>query len=178
MKIRVIGENGKLVALDNDSQQAINKITEPTVLTAKKMRSYRYHKKFFQLLNIAYQYWQPVYNNDFHNKSENFVKQAGLTPEQINLFKVVYKKELKRLEPKKNFEQFRKDLTILAGFSETVYRLDNSPRVNAKSISFDKMSHEEFHKLYAKVKDVIYDIILKDISTFDRANFEDEINNF
>ena len=89
----VIGENGKLVAVDKDSQQAIDKITEPTVLTAKKMRSYRYHKKFFQLLKIAYQYWQPVYNNDFHNKSENFVKQAGLTPEQINLFKQVYKKE-------------------------------------------------------------------------------------
>ena len=174
----VIGENGKLVAVDNDSQRAIDKITEPTVLTAKKSRSSRYHRKFFQLLNIAYQYWQPVYNNHFHSKSENFVKQAGLTREQINLFKQVYKKELKRLEPKKNKEQFRKDLTILAGFYEVVYRLDNSPRVNAKSISFEKMTHEEFHKLYGKVKDVIYDIILKDISPLDKANFEDEINNF
>ena len=178
MKIRVIGENGKLVAVDNDSQQAIDKITEPTVLTAKKMRSYRYHKKFFQLLKIAYQYWQPVYNNDFHNKSENFVVEAGLTSEQINLFKQVYKKELKRLEPKKNKEQFRKDLIIKAGFYEIDYRIDGTPRVNAKSISFEKMGHEEFHKLYGKVKDVIYDIILKDISTFDKANFENEINNF
>jgi len=178
MKIRVIGENGKLVALDNDSQQAINKITEPVVLTVKKSRSSRYHRKFFQLLNVAYQYWKPVYNNEFHSKSENFVRKAGLTREQINLFKEVYKKELKILEPKKNKEQFRKDLTIKAGFYEIDYRIDGTPRVNAKSISFDKMSHEEFHKLYGKVKNVIYDMILKDISTFDRANFEDEINNF
>ena len=178
MKIKVIGENNKLVALDNDSQLAINKITEPVVLTVKKMRSYRYHRKFFQLLKIAYQYWQPVYNNHFHSKSENFVKQAGLTREQINLFKEVYKKELKILEPKKNKEQFRKDLTIKAGFYEIDYRIDGTPRVNAKSISFEKMSHEEFHKLYAKVKDVIYDIILKDISPLDKDNFEKEINNF
>lgn len=176
--IRVTGVNGKLVALDKDSQQAIDKITEPTLLTFKKMRSYRYHRQFFQLLNIAYQYWQPVYNNDFHHKSENFVMQASLNPEQINLFKQVYRKELKRLEAKKNFEQFRKDLTIKAGFFEIYYRIDGTSRVNAKSISFEKMSHEDFHKLYGKVKDAIYVLILKDISPFDKANFEDEINNF
>ena len=117
-------------------------------------------------------------SNALNSKSENFVKQAGLTREQINLFKEVYKKELKILEPKKNKEQFRKDLTIKAGFYEIDYRIDGTPRVNAKSISFEKMTHEEFHKLYAKVKNVIYDIILKDISPFDKDNFENEINNF
>ena len=50
--------------------------------------------------------------------------------------------------PEKNFDRFRADCTILAGYYESTIRLDGSVRIEPKSISFAKMSEEEFTKLY------------------------------
>ena len=46
------------------------------------------------------------------------------------------------------FERFRKDLTILAGFYNQSVRLDGTLRTEAKSLSFSNMSEEEFHECY------------------------------
>lgn len=61
--------------------------------------------------------------------------------------------------PQKNFERFWKDLVILAGYSDVWYRLDNSIRVEAKSISFGLMDEDEFADLYNRVLDVIFERI-------------------
>ena len=55
----------------------------------------------------------------------------------------------------KNFDRFRKDIAILAGFYEQSVRLDGSIRTEAKSISFGSMSEDEFEELYSKSIDVI-----------------------
>ena len=54
----------------------------------------------------------------------------------------------------KNFDRFRQDLTILAGFYDQHVRLDGSTRVEAKSLSFQKMDQDTFDTLYDKVIDV------------------------
>ena len=56
--------------------------------------------------------------------------------------------------PEKNFDRFRKDVAILAGFYDIVIRLDGSTRIEAKSISFSKMDQEEFDRLYQRTIDV------------------------
>jgi hypothetical protein len=47
-----------------------------------------------------------------------------------------------------NFERFRKDVTILAGFGYPVININGDVRMEAESISFANMSEESFEKLY------------------------------
>ena len=54
----------------------------------------------------------------------------------------------------RNKDTFRKDLTILAGHYEQWVRLDGSIRTVAKSISFAKMSEDDFTDLFDKTIDV------------------------
>lgn len=47
------------------------------------------------------------------------------------------------------FDRFRKDLTILAGFYGQTVRLDGSVRTEAKSLSYGNMDDEEFGRCYS-----------------------------
>lgn len=48
----------------------------------------------------------------------------------------------------KQFDVFRDHLTVLAGFYDSYAGIDGRVRVEAKSISYSKMSQEEFELLY------------------------------
>jgi hypothetical protein len=85
------------------------------------------------LIQFAYEHWTP----DVFESS----KWEGITPE-------------------KSFERFRKDLIILSGRYNAVYRIDGSLRIEAKSISFGRMSEEEFGELYSSTINVILKKVL------------------
>ena len=60
------------------------------------------------------------------------------------------------------FDRFRKDLTILAGFYVRAERLDGSLRTEAESLSFASMGEERFQECYlalirAALKHIFYD---------------------
>ena len=69
----------------------------------------------------------------------------------------------------KNFDEFRGDLAILAGYYDMVVRVDGSERPRAKSIAFDKMEEDEFERLYSKTLDILLAKILP-------SHTEEEIN--
>lgn len=50
------------------------------------------------------------------------------------------------LDEAAQFDRFRKDLTILAGYRNEVYKYDGSVRVEAKSLSFGNMDQTEFEE--------------------------------
>jgi len=91
----------------------------------KQMRNYRFHKKYFTLLQLAFEHWQPGEVTSRHGV------------------------------PEKNFERFRKDIAILSGHYHVTVRLDGSTQVEADSISFANMDEETFEKLYSATIDVI-----------------------
>ncbi len=110
-----------VVASEHDEELLRHiKTGHPTKLTFKRVRNYEFHKKYFALIQFAFDYWEP----------EN---QVG----------------------EKNFNQFREDIIILAGYYHRYIRLDSTTRIKAKSISFAKMSEDEFEKLYTKTIDVV-----------------------
>ena len=86
----------------------------------KKMRNPKFHRLFFSLLNLGYEYFEP----------ENKLGE-------------------------KNFDRFRRDVIILAGYYHTTVRLDNTIRVEADSISFASMDEDTFSKLYQAVLTVL-----------------------
>jgi len=122
-----------LMPIDPDSIAWFNKLKPGEVVMAefKKVRNYQFHKKYFALLTVAFDNWEPGEINSKYGK------------------------------PEKNFDRFRKDLVILAGFYENTVRLDGSVRVEPKSISFAKMSAEEFADLYSKTIDVLIKFVYK-----------------
>ena len=94
-------------------------------LSKMQKRNLAFHRKYFAMLNVAYDNWNPGEINS----------KYGV--------------------PQKNRKRFRKDLAILCGFYSVVIRLDGSTRIEADSISFAKMDDETFEKLYSKTIDVI-----------------------
>ena len=95
------------------------------------MRNVMFHRKFFALLNIAFDNWNPGEINS----------KYGI--------------------PEKNFERFRKDVAILCGHFHLVIRVDGTSRPEADSISFAKMDQETFKDLYSKTIDVLIKHVYK-----------------
>ena len=91
----------------------------------KKVRNYAFLRKYFALLNLAYDNWSPGEINSKYGT------------------------------PAKNFDRFRADVTILAGYFDITIRLDGSTRVEPKSISFSKMDEESFERLFNSTIDVL-----------------------
>ncbi len=128
---------GALVPADPQATEYIArlKLGAPVKAEVKRMRNYQFHKKLFALLNFAFDTWEPT--------------------------EATYKGQVVQ----KNFDQFRNDVTVLAGFGETTITLRGEVRVVAKSISFGSMSQDEFDQLYDAVCSVI---LAKVLTTYDR----------
>ena len=82
------------------------------------------------------------------------------------------RKTYKGREVSKNFERFRKDVLILAGFYDQTFDLRGNMKLEAQSISFSSMDDAEFERVYSAVADVILEHVLDDYSgreEFDRV---------
>lgn len=75
-----------------------------------------------------------------------------------------------------NVNTFRKTLEVTAGFFEPVYDLTGGTWHKApRSIAFDKMTEDEFHDVYERVKDVIFKCFLTNIDVYE---FMSNLSNF
>lgn len=115
------------------------------VKTVQK-RNGRFHRKFFALLNVGYEAWDPGRKHKTH----------------------------KGLPVGKNFEQFREDVTILAGYYEQTFGIDGAMKLKAKSISFANMEQPEFEELYSAVADVLLEHVLSNYAN--RAQLDEVVN--
>jgi phosphoribosyl 1,2-cyclic phosphodiesterase len=130
------------------------KVNYPYRITLKRVRNYEFHKKVMALFSYAFSIWEPP-----ENKANNLIKLSGITPD-------------------KSFDRFRKDLTILAGYYDATYRLNGEVRFEAKSLSFAKMSEDEFEELYKKLIDVIVKHVLNNYSEDDLEEVLENIEAF
>jgi len=112
---------------DAETQAWYDKIKSGEVVRGefKKVRNYPFLKKYFALLNVGFDNWEPGPVTSKHGW------------------------------PEKNFERFRSDIIILCGYYDTVIRLDGSVRIEAQSVSFAKMTEEQFSELYNKTINVL-----------------------
>ena len=59
------------------------------------------------------------------------------------------------------FDVFRSNLTVLAGYYDSYYKLDGSVRIEAKSLSYGNMSQQEFESFYSALINTAMDKIFK-----------------
>lgn len=142
--------NGSLMPVDQHSidELAKLKIGQGVRVQLTRMRNYAFHRKFFALLNIAFDAWEPT------------------------------AKEYKGQPVAKNFERFREDVTILAGYYTSSVNLRGDVRLSAKSISFSSMDQGEFEKLYSAVIDVVLQRILANYTRDDLDNVVEQVLRF
>jgi len=58
-------------------------------------------------------------------------------------------------------EEFRKQLTILAGFKEVIHNLDGTFKIEAKSLKYSMMDQEEVERLFRSLIDVVMHKLFK-----------------
>ena len=110
-----------------------------------------FHRKFFAMLKVGFDAFEP----------EPIIHGAGFT-----------------MAPIKSREQFREDVTILAGHYELHVRLDGSSRTRAKSISFASMNEIEFEAFYSSVANVLLQKVLHNYTREDLDTVVDQILRF
>ncbi len=118
----------------------------------KRKRNEKFHRKVFALFEFAFEVWEPK------------IRTVIIQGEEI--------------VPRKNFNQFRKDLTIAAGFFEANFDLRGNMRLEAKSISFAKMDDIEFEELFNKLIDVVIEKVLTNYTRNDVNRVVDELVGF
>lgn len=118
---------------DEESVNALRKIPAGKIIRVEwhHPRNYTEHKRFFAMLKVGFDAWEP--NGD---------------------------DEYKGVPVQKNFDRFRKDVMIAAGFWEPVINIKGETRAEPTSISFSNMSEEEFGKVYNAVANVLLKRIL------------------
>ena len=127
-------------------------VGQPLRVKVTRMRNVGHHRKYFALLNHAYQSWEPP--------GADYAYDAG------------------GVIPEKNFERFRHDIIILAGFYEAHYRINGDIRLEPKSISFTNMGQDEFELLYDKTIDVIVKHVLRNYTGDELRQVVDQIMEF
>lgn len=127
MEVYLTKSQSGFVPADIPSQEWANKIKHGEVIHAdfKRVRNYQFLRKWFALLNVGFDNWEP-----------------GEIDSKYGV-------------PEKNFERFRADIVILCGYYDNVVRLDGSVRIEPRSVSFSRMTEEEFSELYNKTINVL-----------------------
>lgn len=141
---------GCLVPVDHQSAEFLSglKLGQGVTCRITKHRNIGFHRKFFALLNLAFESWEPG-NLEYDGQ-----------PVQ------------------KEFDQFRNDVTVLAGYYESSVTLKGEVRLRAKSISFGSMKQEQFEKLYSAVIDIILQKILTNYTREDLDKVVEDILRF
>jgi len=154
MELHLIKQPGGLLRPANETDaEALQKVKTGAVLVGdfRQPRNPDFHRRYFALLNFAYEYWTP--------------------PEM----------EWRGIQAEKCFERFRRELTVLAGHYTVTYDLKGTLRLEPKSISFSSMEEPEFRKLYGAVFDILWQHVLSQVAGMTRQEVErilDEMMRF
>lgn len=140
---------GALVPVDDEARAVIEKIKtgQGVRATIRRTRSVQFHRKAFALFKLAFDVWEPV------------------TP-----------LEYQGLPVAKDFDRFRKDMTILAGFYKAVYNARGEVRLEAESLSFATMDEERFCQVFRAVLSVVWNRVLKAVGYVSEEEVERVIN--
>lgn len=137
----------------------------------KKMRNARFHGKFFSMLDLAWQYWEPTGGlvprqelRGIHGLAKFFEKASG-KPGQLSEAVAAYiaNLEAERAERfpavDKSREAFREEVIVDAGHFNLV-QTPSGVKKEAKSISFANMDDLAFEPLYRDVFNACWRLVL------------------
>ena len=135
MKIEMVKtEGGTLTPVNDAEAEKLTRFKTGDMYTVeiKMSRNNKFHAKVFLFLTFCYQYY-------CGNRAEmEFLSDSG------------------------QFDVFRKNLVVLAGYYNTYHTITGSVRVEAKSLAYSNMTQEEFEQLYTSLINCAMKHIFKD----------------
>lgn len=122
MEALLIRAQTGLVPGDEDTQEWFShiKLGSTVLAVARQMRNGAFFRKWWALVKLGYDYW---------SESVDTLEYKG-----------------EKVLP--DFDRFRKDVTITAGFYRAVVNLKGEVRIEPESLKWASMSEERFGKLY------------------------------
>lgn len=115
-------------------------------LDAKRKNNAGFHAKLMALMRLAFDVWEPPV------------------------------KELNGQQITKNFEAFRKDLVVMAGYYDAHYSPDGSVRLEPHSLAFGACEHEKREEVYKAILTVVWERILRHANYRSEAEVETIVN--
>ncbi len=142
--------SGTLAPSDEEGVNTLAKlkIGEGVKVSIKRVNNVEFHRKLMALLTLGFEIWEP--------KEQTY----------------------KGMVVQKNFDQFRKDITILAGYYEPVINFKGEVRLIAKSLNFSKMGQEERETLFNSVLNVLLKKVMTNYTHADLQNVLNQILAF
>lgn len=138
----------------------------------KQVRNPAFHRKFFALLNLGFDYWEPtggaISSNERRlvNGYARYLAAFGgnesalLDAAEQYLEQVASRRITNGISLCKSFDAYRAWVTIEAGHFDTIQLPDGTLRKHPRSISFASMIETEFQQLYRAALDVLWRWIL------------------
>lgn len=122
MEITLIRVPTGFAPADDEAQEAMKHFPLGSIgrLDVRLMRNYQFFKKWWALVKLGYDHWADCRQRQQYRGRE-------ILP---------------------NFDRFRKDITISAGFYQPVWNIKNEMRIEAESLAWASMSEERFTQLY------------------------------
>lgn len=114
----------------------------------KRARNVRFHRKFFAMLNLAFDAWEPA-AQEYHG-----------------------------MPARKNLDRFRKDMLVMAGFYTATVNMQGEIRLEPVSMSFANMDEDRFNGVYNRVADVVLDKVLSNYTREDLERVVEQLLGF
>lgn len=136
---------GALMPADSETQEYLGKLRIGQGVRVKitRARNLQFHRKMFALFKLAFDAWEP--DGSMEYKGQPVAK---------------------------DFDRFRKDMTILAGFFNPVVNVRGEIRLEAESLSFGSMKEERFEQVFKAVLTAVWTRVLQSAGYRDESEVE------
>ncbi|WP_312480824.1 DUF1367 family protein [Kosakonia cowanii] len=144
-----------------------------TVLVAdfKQVRNPAFHRRFFALLNLGFEYWEPTGGAISSNERRLVTgyarylasfggSETALLDAAEQYLDRIADKRTGSISACKSFDAYRAWVTIKSGHYDAIQLPDGTLRKHPRSIAFANMDETEFQQLYKAALDVLWRWIL------------------
>ncbi|WP_370604174.1 DUF1367 family protein [Citrobacter braakii] len=168
-------QSGILIPATPETSDVLqSKIKLGAVLVAefRQVRNPAFHRRFFALLNLGFEYWEPtggaISSNErkLVNGYAKFLAAFGgnegalLDAAEQYLDQVASRRITNGISLCKSFDAYRAWLIVEAGHYDAIQLPDGTLRKHPRSIAFANMDETEFQQLYKAALDVLWRWVL------------------
>ncbi|WP_407439143.1 DUF1367 family protein [Lelliottia sp.] len=156
----------------SDILQSKIRLGDVLVAEFKRVRNPAFHRRFFALLNIGFEYWEPTGGAISSNErrlitgyAKFLTSYAGNETTLIDaaeqyLGQIASRRVTNGISLCKSFDAYRSWVIVEAGHFDAIQLPDGTLRKHPRSISFANMDELELQQLYKAALDVLWRWIL------------------
>lgn len=156
----------------SDILQSKTRLGDVLVAEFRWVRNPAFHRRFFALLNLGFEYWEPTGGAISSNERKlitgyaKFLASYGgnegalIDAAEQYLEQVAYRRVTNGISLCKSFDAYRSWVIVEAGHFDAIQLPDGTLKKHPRSISFANMDELEFQQLYKAALDVLWRWVL------------------